>query len=535
MKRFTMMMNERRLASLARFSGKTVRAHVAGLILAFAGAALIVGTASAADSTHSTRLHHTAVQSAGAAETRGKVQPTKPSNRREESSVMRRRGKQAKPAREAARSRENEDAAPARSQARSRRRRREPEVVDDPIVMSRASSKVKSRKVGQQETAVHPSEPQAPPAEKKVLTVDDFVRAAGGSASVQPVSSVAPAGNASLVPSEVYAQGVSHPDENERMVTNDAPADLPKPKQPAIQKPAPIVRVAAAKASSSDVVGVAGVNYDDAPQPGDLPRSKVVQGFGGEVEVLPPASAAGTRSAGGARHTVAAKADEPSPEAKAAEREATDDAVKLMVVPLYSRNGRLIVPPPLKGTREILVHQNTMADDEGLSRIQDDDDLNRMRAQHLLVPFPEMVALDVNDELPMNRRYARPWTVKFAADTAQAFYARFHEPLHLNSAVRTVDYQLRLMRVNGNAAAVEGDTASPHLTGQAIDLGKRGMSVAEIAWMRAYLLPLMQAGKVDVEEEFQQACFHISVYGSYGPKKKVTRTEVAMVKTDSRQ
>jgi len=534
MKRFTMMMNERRLASLARFSGKTVRAHVAGLILAFAGAALIVGTASAADSTHSTRLHHTAVQSAGAAETRGKVQPTKPSNRREESSVMRRRGKQAKPAREAARSRENEDAAPARSQARSRRRRREPEVVDDPIVMSRASSKVKSRKVGQQETAVHPSEPQAPPAEKKVLTVDDFVRAAGGSASVQPVSNVAPAGNA-LVPSEVYAQGVSHPDENERMVTNDAPADLPKPKQPAIQKPAPIVRVAAAKASSSDVVGVAGVNYDDAPQPGDLPRSKVVQGFGGEVEVLPPASAAGTRSAGGARHTVAAKADEPSPEAKAAEREATDDAVKLMVVPLYSRNGRLIVPPPLKGTREILVHQNTMADDEGLSRIQDDDDLNRMRAQHLLVPFPEMVALDVNDELPMNRRYARPWTVKFAADTAQAFYARFHEPLHLNSAVRTVDYQLRLMRVNGNAAAVEGDTASPHLTGQAIDLGKRGMSVAEIAWMRAYLLPLMQAGKVDVEEEFQQACFHISVYGSYGPKKKVTRTEVAMVKADSRQ
>ena len=57
--------------------------------------------------------------------------------------------------------------------------------------------------------------------------------------------------------------------------------------------------------------------------------------------------------------------------------------------------------------------------------------------------------------------------------------------------------------------------ASPHLTGQALDFGKRGMSSAELAWMRAYLLPLMTAGKIDVEEEFQQACFHISVYRRY--------------------
>ncbi len=36
--------------------------------------------------------------------------------------------------------------------------------------------------------------------------------------------------------------------------------------------------------------------------------------------------------------------------------------------------------------------------------------------------------------------------------------------------------------------------------------------------MRTYLRPLMQVGKVDVEEEFQQACFHISVYRSYAPE-----------------
>jgi hypothetical protein len=33
--------------------------------------------------------------------------------------------------------------------------------------------------------------------------------------------------------------------------------------------------------------------------------------------------------------------------------------------------------------------------------------------------------------------------------------------------------------------------------------------------MRAYLLPLQTAGKIDVEEEFKQSCFHISVYKTY--------------------
>jgi hypothetical protein len=43
------------------------------------------------------------------------------------------------------------------------------------------------------------------------------------------------------------------------------------------------------------------------------------------------------------------------------------------------------------------------------------------------------------------------------------------------------------------------------------------MSRQEIGWMRSWLLPLQQAGKIDVEEEFQQACFHITVYKSYAP------------------
>jgi hypothetical protein len=202
-------------------------------------------------------------------------------------------------------------------------------------------------------------------------------------------------------------------------------------------------------------------------------------------------------------------------------------AVAPHVFPMYTRTGRLIVPAPLRGSREILVHQNQMADAAGLERIENDEDLDRLRTSHQLVELAGTSALHINPELPENRRSARPWTAKFASDVARAYYARFGQPLELNSAVRTISYQLRLQRVNGNAADIAGETASPHLTGQAIDFGKRGMTMAEIAWMRMYLTPLMQAGTIDVEEEFQQACFHISVYRSYAGTRA---TDVAQVR-----
>jgi len=184
---------------------------------------------------------------------------------------------------------------------------------------------------------------------------------------------------------------------------------------------------------------------------------------------------------------------------------------------LLSRNGRLIVPAPMKGSHEILVHQNMMATQDGLERIEDDNQLNSMRRAKLLVALPVGAGVQVDERLPANRRYARPWTVRFLSDLGRAHFARFHASIQINSAVRTVDFQRHLMRINGNAAPPTGDTASPHLTGQAVDLAKHGMSMTEIAWMRGYLLPLMQQGKIDVEEEFQQACFHISVYRRYVP------------------
>lgn len=172
---------------------------------------------------------------------------------------------------------------------------------------------------------------------------------------------------------------------------------------------------------------------------------------------------------------------------------------------------------PLRGSYESLVRQNLKTEADGLERILDDDDLADRIAHKMLVKVPASSALTVNPALPENRRYCRPWAANFLTDLARAHMAQFHDPVIVSSAVRTVEYQKRLMGINGNAAAAEGDIASPHLTGATIDIAKQGLSRREIAWMRGWLLPLQTAGKIDVAEEFQQMCFHITVYKSYAP------------------
>lgn len=192
---------------------------------------------------------------------------------------------------------------------------------------------------------------------------------------------------------------------------------------------------------------------------------------------------------------------------------------------------RIRYVPPLRGSMASLLRQNRRSDEEGLVRIEDDAQLRQMEDDRSIVPLPASERLRVNPDLPVDRRYCRPWTARFLSDLARSHYARFHRPFQVNSAVRTVMFQRTLEEINANAAPARGDLASPHLTGAAVDIGKRGMSFSEIAWMRAHLLPLQTAGKIDVEEEFYQACFHITVYRSYAPPQRPR--EIAKRKTRS--
>lgn len=195
---------------------------------------------------------------------------------------------------------------------------------------------------------------------------------------------------------------------------------------------------------------------------------------------------------------------------------------------------KMMFASPLRGSHDSLVRQNVRSEADYLERIEDDADLRNRISHGMLVAVPESAALAVNPNLPQDRRYCRPWTATFLRDLARAHEAQFNTPLMVSSAVRTVAYQKHLMRTNGNAADAEGDIVSPHLTGATIDIAKSGMTRRELAWMRVHLLTMQNAGKIDVEEEFRQACFHITVYKSYvqrgtpsGKPRKASPTRVA--------
>jgi Family of unknown function (DUF5715) len=178
---------------------------------------------------------------------------------------------------------------------------------------------------------------------------------------------------------------------------------------------------------------------------------------------------------------------------------------------------RIYLPAsPLKGSLESLTRQNERMEADGLERILDEQDLSDRIEQKLLVPLPISSSLIVNSDLVETHRYCRPWTANFLSDLAEEHETQFHKAFIVSSAVRTVEYQQHLMRRNHNAAAAEGDVVSPHLTGGTIDIAKSGMSRKEIVWMRNRLLAMQTEGKIDVEEEFRQPCFHITVYKNYG-------------------
>jgi hypothetical protein len=150
-----------------------------------------------------------------------------------------------------------------------------------------------------------------------------------------------------------------------------------------------------------------------------------------------------------------------------------------------------------------------------LPRIQDDAELEQLKATEDLVPIVAGPTLRFDPRLDPDRRYCRPWTREFLDDLSAAYYKEFHTSIQVNSAVRTVKVQKKLRRHNRNAAPAEGEIASSHLAGLTVDIQRRGMSREQIKWMQDYMLPLKQQGLVEPEEERHQWVFHVMVSGRY--------------------
>jgi len=186
------------------------------------------------------------------------------------------------------------------------------------------------------------------------------------------------------------------------------------------------------------------------------------------------------------------------------------------------------VAPELRGSRDSLLKQNSEINQAGLTRIEDDAQLQQLEERGVLVPITETQYLQVSPALKENRRYARPWAAQFVDDLGREFYEHFGKPLQITSAVRTVEQQRRLMRRNHNAAPAEGEIASSHLAGTTLDISKRGLSRKQHKWVVDYLAGMKESGVIEPEEERRQACFHVMISQRYPYPVAILQTKASV-------
>ncbi len=132
---------------------------------------------------------------------------------------------------------------------------------------------------------------------------------------------------------------------------------------------------------------------------------------------------------------------------------------------------RLRWNPVFRPSRESLLLQNQEIDRMDLPRIQDDAELEQLKASEDLVPIVAGTSLRFDPRLDPERRYCRPWTREFLDDS--------------------------------------------HLAGLTVDIQRRGLSREQIKWMQTYMLPLKEQGLIEPEEERHQWVFHVMVSGRY--------------------
>ena len=170
----------------------------------------------------------------------------------------------------------------------------------------------------------------------------------------------------------------------------------------------------------------------------------------------------------------------------------------------YRSSNTLLAP-----SRQSLLLQNQMINQMGLERIVDERELSRLVEAEVLVALPNTDAVKIAPSLPANRRYVLPMVNSFLVRLTSEYYAEFHQPLVVDSAVRPVTVQKWLRRHNASAAPVDGETASSHEAGCTVDLSRR-LTKQQMKWLEWRLFYYEQARQAVIVEE-ERRCFHIMV------------------------
>jgi hypothetical protein len=191
------------------------------------------------------------------------------------------------------------------------------------------------------------------------------------------------------------------------------------------------------------------------------------------------------------------------------------------------RRGRLdLSRPPLVARPHRLSRESAAAVQDRLSRMRDLATVERFRRSGLLVAVPPRTPTYYVEGVGTRLRVARPWTRQFVEQLAQAFHDLFGGPLRVTSLTRTVARQRALLRTNPSAAPARGPVQSTHLTGAAVDISKRGLSEAEVAWLRTVVARLERRGVIHAAEEFGEPHFHVLVRRVYARYARALRSPI---------
>jgi hypothetical protein len=176
--------------------------------------------------------------------------------------------------------------------------------------------------------------------------------------------------------------------------------------------------------------------------------------------------------------------------------------------PCFARHHVRKVHKPVSAlfpTAGSMLRQNAEADRLHLARIKNKAMLRELISDGELIPLPE--SSSIISSVPPWRAYLRSWAASELLSVAQDYYSVTGRPIRVDSAVRPLDVQKRLLRWNRAAAPVKGPTASVHPAGIAFDLQRNGLTRAQQQWLEFHLWYLQALGRVIVEEE--RNCFHI--------------------------
>jgi hypothetical protein len=181
----------------------------------------------------------------------------------------------------------------------------------------------------------------------------------------------------------------------------------------------------------------------------------------------------------------------------------------------------------LRGSHATRAYENAIADLFDLDRFENDTALESAVRDGRLVRIPNNRYVRWHKNLPAKYAYVLPHVRDWLLEKGRAFRNLHGKPITVTSAIRPKSYQERLAGRNANAAPTEGPFASTHSTGATIDLGYRGLSAKETAWLKKSSSRMEFDGRIQATMERYQACFHIMVY----PPTKDAATSMKNVAT----